>query len=81
MKCKSASRVFAKKKKDDLGTVHLTVYIFPLKDLALIILFFFYRSLANLSGKTDLHCAAKILRFSKESWVVATYQFLSAADC
>lgn len=30
-----------RKKKDDLGTVHLTVYIFPLKDLALIILFFF----------------------------------------
>lgn len=41
MKCKSASRAFAKKEKNDLGTVHLTVYIFPLKDLALIILFFF----------------------------------------
>lgn len=33
-----------RKKKDDLGTVHLTVYIFPLKDLALIILFFLLQS-------------------------------------
>lgn len=41
--------------------MHLIVYIFPLKDFTLI--FFFYPSIANLSGKTDLHCATKILHF------------------
>lgn len=45
--------------------MHLIVYIFPLKDFALnfFLFFFFYPSLADLSGKTDLHCAAKILHF------------------
>lgn len=60
VKCECASRALAKQ-KGDFGTVHLIVYIFPLKDFALNLIF--YLNLSNFSGKRDLHCAAKILHF------------------
>lgn len=77
MKHESASRALPKQ-KGDLGTVHLIVYIFPLKDFALNLIFFFNPSLADLGGKTDPHCAAKILHFpvSLELWQFTNLVFL-----
>lgn len=55
--------------------MHRIVYIFPLKDLALIFLlfFFFNASLTYLSGGTDQHCAVKILLFFSGSAFVVVY--------
>lgn len=61
VKCECASRALAEQ-KGDFGTVHLIVYIFPLKDFALNLIFF-TQVLQILVARQTLDCAAKILHF------------------
>lgn len=62
VRCECASRALAKQ-KGDFGTVHLIVYIFPLKDFALNLFFFAQVLQISVAKQTCTDCTAKILHF------------------
>lgn len=72
VKCECASRALAEQ-KGEFGTVHLIVYIFPLKDVALNLIFLPKSCKSQWQGRPAL--CWKDPAFSNESRAVTIYQF------
>lgn len=72
VKCECASRALAKQ-KGYFGTVHLIVYIFPLKVFALNLIFLPKSCKSQWQERPALFCTDPA--FSSESGVVTIYQF------